>query len=226
MKFFSPDSKIFQMLTDVFDLVLLNFLFMLTCLPVVTIGAAISSLYKMTSNLTEHKGGKITAEYFAAFKSNFKKATPAWIIDAIVLALLYFDIWYWYKAGSGNLRLGMIIFSVAVLVIVLLKFQWVYPIISMFENNVKSTMFNGFLFGIRYLLPTVIMVALTLGFWFILLYLEVTLPLLILFGFSLPVYIKSFYVFKKLKVYADPQYAEKREEVKKERVFVDESDQF
>lgn len=43
--FFSPDSKLFSMLTWLADLLVLNLLFLLTSIPLVTVGTSLAALY-------------------------------------------------------------------------------------------------------------------------------------------------------------------------------------
>ena len=42
---FSIDSKFMQVLSRIYDIAVLNMLYLLTCLPIFTIGAATSALY-------------------------------------------------------------------------------------------------------------------------------------------------------------------------------------
>ena len=72
---FSPDSKLMQVLTRLTDLVLLNILFLLTCIPVFTIGAATASLYTLCFRMLRQEESGILKPYFRAFKENFKPAT-------------------------------------------------------------------------------------------------------------------------------------------------------
>lgn len=219
MHLFSPEGKVFQIFTGIFDIVFLNILFIISCIPVFTIGTAISSLYKVAKNIAEERGASISQMYWEAFKSNFKKSVLAWLLDLLIIVLLVFDIWYWLNFGQGLVKQAALIVSVVILYLVLMAGQWKYPIISMFENDVKATNGNSFFFAIRYLIPSFIMVSVT-AFWiFITTYFEILWVLTILFGFSLPAFLKQFYIFKKLKVYAEPPKEDPRNE--SDRIFSD-----
>ena len=83
---FSPDSKIMQVFSRLADLVLLNILFLITCLPVFTIGAAVTALYTMCFRLMREEYSGIIRSYFKAFRDNFKTATAAWLLVMLAAA--------------------------------------------------------------------------------------------------------------------------------------------
>ena len=51
MSFFSLDSKFMQALSRIADLILLNLVFLVTCIPIFTIGAASAALYSVAFRL-------------------------------------------------------------------------------------------------------------------------------------------------------------------------------
>lgn len=69
------------------NLVILNVLFLLCSLPVITYGAAASALFTMVRKLQE--GETVVAEgFFRAFRSQFWQATASWIVLAVAVLLL------------------------------------------------------------------------------------------------------------------------------------------
>ena len=52
MKFFNYDSPIMQFLTRLTDLFILNFLFLICSIPIITIGASATALYSVTHTHT------------------------------------------------------------------------------------------------------------------------------------------------------------------------------
>ena len=68
---FSPDSKFMEIFGRITDLILLNILFLITCLPVFTIGAATAALYTMCFRLMREEYSGIIKPYFKAFRDNF-----------------------------------------------------------------------------------------------------------------------------------------------------------
>ena len=63
------------------------------CMPVVTIGAAVSAMYAVTLKMVHDEEGKIASAYFHAFRENWKQSTAIWLIGGGLSAILYMDIW-------------------------------------------------------------------------------------------------------------------------------------
>ena len=71
---FNPDSALMRGLGKIADLIVLNLLYLVSCIPLFTIGAANAALYDVTTRLSRDDA-LIWRHYWAAFRSNFKKAT-------------------------------------------------------------------------------------------------------------------------------------------------------
>ncbi len=74
-RFFNMDNKFFVFMGRVADLLLLNFLCILCCIPVVTAGASITALYYVTLKMARDEESYIARSFFHSFKQNFKQAT-------------------------------------------------------------------------------------------------------------------------------------------------------
>ena len=77
--FFSLDSKFMQVMSRVADLIILNVIYLVTCLPVVTIGAASTALYTVCFRLGTAREGSLVKGYFRAFRDEFRQATLIWL---------------------------------------------------------------------------------------------------------------------------------------------------
>ena len=91
MKFFDIDGPLMQGLTKIADLMILNFLTILCCIPVVTAGAAFTALHYMVLKLARNEEGYIAKGFFKSFKENFRQATIIWILVLISVAFIIFD---------------------------------------------------------------------------------------------------------------------------------------
>ena len=79
MGIFSPDGALARLLNTLGNLIVLNILTIICCVPVFTAGAAMTALYTMVMRMARKEDGKIISEYFKAFKVNFKQATILWL---------------------------------------------------------------------------------------------------------------------------------------------------
>ena len=152
---FSPDSKFMQILGRITDLILLNLLFLVTCLPVFTIGASITALYTMCFRLMREEYGGIVRSYFQAFRANFKSATAVWgILLVIAVPAVY------YLTQAAHIYTG--IFFVLILLIALMMGSYAFPWISQFENTALQSLTNALILSVSKLPRTAAILAINL----------------------------------------------------------------
>lgn len=87
-RLFSVDSPVFQLLSRLLDLIVLNLLFLLCSLPVVTIGAAQAGM--MTAARALQQDEPVYRAFFRGFRSGFVRITLIWTFGlALLCGLLY-----------------------------------------------------------------------------------------------------------------------------------------
>lgn len=157
---FSPDSRLMQILGRITDLILLNLLYLLCCLPIVTIGAATSALYTMCFRLMREEYSGIAASYFRALKDNFRQATAIWLLllAAAVPACCYLGLLF---PLEGLLKYSSFLFLL-ILVLCLMTASYVFPWISQFENTTAQALKNALLLSISRLPRTFAILAIQL----------------------------------------------------------------
>lgn len=84
MNIFSYESKISQMLMFVADLIILNVIYLVCCIPVFTIGAAQAALYSGIRTLLDpNTDEKPRRAFFQAFRTGFKTITGGWAVGLV-----------------------------------------------------------------------------------------------------------------------------------------------
>lgn len=139
----SYDSKFMIMLEGVANTMLLNILFLICCIPVVTIGAAFTALFSGCRAMMNDE--PCFRAFFRGLRSGFKRATLAWLIQAPVLAVLALtahSVWVYMNAG---VKMGVFTLVVALigLVIGLAVSVMTYLFYSRFECTVRQLLKNG-----------------------------------------------------------------------------------
>ena len=86
------DGSIVTALTRSFDALVATLLFILCCLPVVTIGASCSAMYATMIRIAGDGCSSVTRCFFDAFKDNFKQATILWLLAILAGAVVAADI--------------------------------------------------------------------------------------------------------------------------------------
>ena len=90
-RLFNMDNKFFTVMGRVADLIMLNVVFLICCLPIVTIGASLTALHYVTLKMTRNEESYIIRSFFKSFKQNFKQSTLIWILMAAVAVFLYME---------------------------------------------------------------------------------------------------------------------------------------
>lgn len=191
---FSPDSRFMRVMSRVADLVLLNLCYLLTCVPLFTIGAASAALYTVCFRFgTEEEKGVIRS-YFRAFRENFKRGTGVWLIVLLCGGAALINAWVFY-AMPGGLRFLSVLFAI-LLVLALLIFGYAFPLLSQFADGVWPTLRNALILSLGYL-PRSLLIAAVNVFPFVLmladfyLFLQAAFLWTVLY-FSLAAYVDTF----------------------------------
>lgn len=151
------------------DLIILNLICVLCCLPIVTIGPSLTALHYVTMKMVRNEESYIVKNFFKSFKENFKQATIINLIMLVVGIMLFLDINI-VKRMSGKLYSGLFVVFIAFLLLYILVFLYIYPVLAKFYNTIKHTFINAFLMSIRHLPYTFVMLVITLlpiGIFFI-----------------------------------------------------------
>lgn len=154
--FFNPDSPIMQFLSRLADIMVLNLVFLLSCLPIFTIGAAVTALYDVVFRLDTSREGKLLATYFRSFRSNFRQASVIWLVLLVFGAATLINMSRLSEIG-GNLGYLLVIATMLVLVILVMIFSYAFPLLSQFDNSAKGTVKNALLLSVAYLPRTLLM---------------------------------------------------------------------
>ena len=118
--FFSLDSKFMQAMSRVADLIILNVIYLVTCLPVITIGAASTALYTVCFRLGTAREGSLVKGYFRAFRDEFRQATLIWLFLLLfgaascvnIILFLSMDGWMHYLFFLFVLFLVIVVINV------------------------------------------------------------------------------------------------------------------
>lgn len=206
-RLFSLNSPVIVFLTKVGELMILNVLTILLCLPVVTAGAALTALYYTTIRMVRDEETYIFKGYMKSFRENLKQSVIIWLIVLAVGCLLYYDFFVLVQFPASALRTAGLVILTLVTVCFTAMAVYVFPVLSRFENTVKNTMKNAFLMGIFNLPRTILVVLIHLvPVTMVLLTLQ-AMPVIFLFGFSGVAFLSSYSfsaIFKRYEPKEDP----------------------
>ncbi|CEI74089.1 YesL family protein [Romboutsia hominis] len=159
---FRYDGKFWETLDNITDIVVLNFLFIVFSIPVITIGASLTATYSVTLKKVKNEDVNVTKEFIKRFKENFKISTVVWILMIVVGSVLLLDFHISNLISDKTLGIMLKLISTIVGIIYLFNFTYVFPIISKFNNTIKNTIVNSILISIHNLPYTIIMLTMNL----------------------------------------------------------------
>ncbi len=194
MKFMNSDSLFSRVFERIFDLIILNILWAVCCVPVITAGASTAALYYMTLKIARGENFVVIKDFVKAFRQNFLKATILWIFILIPGATLAMGYYYIYTQRL-TASMGALVLALCCTVLYLLLITYLFPLQARFENTVAGTIINSFILGVRYFPRTFIiwlcwLVPLVFTMWSVT-YMAVMSLLWILFGVSAIAWITS-----------------------------------
>lgn len=229
MKFFDLDSPLMQGLSKMADLLWLNVLTVICCLPVVTAGASLTALNYMALKIARNEECYITKGFFKSFKQNFKQATVIWLIFLAVFIVLAVDFRIMWTAETPSNAIMQVLVAAAAL-FALFAFMFVFPLLARFDNTVLKTIKNAFLVSAAQFPKTILMIVLYAIPIFLFIYVYMAMPLSFLFGLSVPAWLSAKMYSKFFKKLEDqilereaPQGQEEAPQ-EDERIFKDELD--
>lgn len=133
---YDPYSGWMGTFTKVVDTLILSMLWLVCCLPVVTIGAASSALYYAYHKAIRQDIGYACKTFFSAFRSNFKQATGIWLILLLFLVMSLGTCFLLFQMQK-NLPMAGVFLTMGVFLIgfAVAWCLWLFPYLSRFENT-------------------------------------------------------------------------------------------
>lgn len=131
----------FKGMEKVGDLLLVNLLFVVCSLPVVTMGASATAMYYVLGRIRRQEG-TVTKDFFRSFRENFRQATLYWGVLLLVALALYWN----FRLISGWTGALYSVMMVLLILVSWFAVSWgsvVFPLLSRFDNTPAATARNA-----------------------------------------------------------------------------------
>lgn len=177
------------------DLIIINLLFVLCSIPVITLGAAEAASYTYIIRLLRGETVGISLSgFFKGFADCFKKATAGWLLELACLALAAGDLWFAVSYSEPD-NTFFLIFACVIAMTVLLASVWFFPLVARYENKLGAHIKNSFLMMFAQLPKTLLALLIQAAFLAVpILFFDAFILLgwfWLLFGASLPMYLTA-----------------------------------
>ncbi|MCR4486700.1 YesL family protein [Streptococcus parasanguinis] len=134
---FNTDNLVMRISEKIADLVTVNLLFVLSCLPIVTIGIAKISLYQTVFAIKHQRRLPVIRTYISAFRENWKLGLQLGGMELLVSGICLFDLLLFWNQTTLPMQalkavcLGLFIFLVLVMLAA-------YPIAARYQLDWKE----------------------------------------------------------------------------------------
>ena len=163
--FFSLDGAFSKYGGFIADMLILSLMWIFFSIPIVTMGAATTAMFYVSTRRIANREGYITSDFWASFKANFVRATILWLIIMVIGGVLIFNILNMLNTDlvgetmSSFMLPAQIIFLVELTLITV----YIFPVTARFEMGIWQTIRSCFFMANRHLLTSIICGALLIA---------------------------------------------------------------
>lgn len=154
------DSPVMRFCGWVGDLFVLSLLWVVTSLPLITVGASSTAAYYVILKKVRREPVPLLRGFFHSFAQNFRQATVLWIIYAALAADVYILLRYAcggalsLSAISANLWLSFA--AVAFCLLWVFSFVYAFPMLSLLDMRLSECVRNALMLSFRYFFNTLV----------------------------------------------------------------------
>ena len=147
----APKKKTFIVFFETFfrnfwKFITINLVYDLISVPVLTNGLASAGLTNVTRNIARDKHSFGLSDFFDTLKKNWKQALPAGIINTLVYAMLFFDIYFFWFSSKGIMASVGVGICVCILFIFTVMNYYIWTLMITFKFTLKQIYKNSFKF--------------------------------------------------------------------------------
>ena len=193
------DSPLMIFFSNLTDILILNVLCLLCCLPIVTIGPAITAMHYVTLKMARDEEGYVLKSFLKSFKENFKQSVIVWL-GFLAISIVFFVDYRLLKGMETENANTFLMVLAAIYLFICLVTMYIFPLMARFENTLKQTVKNALFMCILHIFKTVI-IAVIYAIPFALLSVHYNfIMVFFLVGLAGPAYFNSYFwksIFKK-----------------------------
>lgn len=215
MPFIRPGSHIFQFLERVANLIILNVLFLICCIPIITIGPALTALYYVSMKMVRNEEQSIIRDFFHAFRQNFRQGLLLFLLVLTVSLFLSIDMYLLlYSSAVPDEYVKLLLCATgAIIVLFLMILSYAFPILARFHVTLIGCIKASVGVAFSHLPTTFSVIVISFlpllaVFLPIIQIMYVVFPILLLVGFALMAYSQSWFLLKAFRRHTPEEAAD------------------
>ena len=135
---FHLENPLIDYINTLVSFVALNFIFLLCCIPVITIAPALTAMYTVTLHEVKGENGYIIRTYCRQFGRNFGQPFVTGICLSVLLLIVGFAAVFWNEMGTAASSAAAVILLAAA-VVIYSAMMYAFPLMARYQNSWKQT---------------------------------------------------------------------------------------
>ncbi|MBP3339583.1 MAG: YesL family protein [Lachnospiraceae bacterium] len=196
--FLNIRNSFFEFMRKMMWVFFLNLIFIVTSLPIITMGASTTAMYSVLQKLINEREFRLFKDYFSSFKRNFVKSTLIWLVCAVIILICGIDLLFFINLAvkQGGIGIVLLVASILIIIAIFMVLLPIAPVLAEFEGSISDTMTVVFFMvkrNIRKSFMAVVSTTLIIGFTlYIILYGELIFIYFPLLTFALNGFVLSY----------------------------------
>jgi uncharacterized membrane protein YesL len=184
---FNPENSFWEFMTNMTNVLFVGLIWLICCIPIITIGASTTALYDYTLKMADNREGYVLKSFFRSFKDNFIKSTLLWILMLLGAGFLVVDGYICLRMGTPFGK--FLFFAIAAIgIMYIIICIYIFPVLAFFQVNIKEGVKNACIMGVGSL-PITVLIIIILAMGGLIIY---AAPYLIFALGSFAAYVSSF----------------------------------
>lgn len=182
---FSPEGALFRIVERLTNLIVLNLLYLVFCIPIITIGPATAALHYVTLKYAADEEDRVWAPFIHSFKQNFKQGVAVGLITTVLGVYLAWDMYLIYQmvnSGQAFDKVVLVLVSLACIAFLMMT-AYIYPLLARYNNSLKQMFRTALVLAIRHLPATLCLAVISAAPIVLLMYTPTTFMLTLTFYF-------------------------------------------
>jgi uncharacterized membrane protein YesL len=190
MGFLNIDSPFMQVMSKVADLLILNVLALICCLPIITIGPSLTALHYVSLKMVRNEDCHVARSFFRSFRLNFVQSFILGLIMLFATLIVLVDLMI-LRSTSWSFESVMQVLILCVGILILFTSMFLYAIQARFSNTIFRTLKNAFTVSILQFPRTILMILMFVLPLFAYFFIPQTMLFAFFFGISVPTYLSA-----------------------------------
>ena len=148
-RLFNTDGVVYMFMTIIYRFVILNLLWCISSLPLITVGASTTALFYVAGKIVRKEEVNEFKDFIKGFRDNFRQGTAIWLILCGAYAIIFTNLSLLERYGKmGGL---VLVLQLPVLVQVAIITVFVFPLLSRYQLNTLDIIKTSWILGIKHI---------------------------------------------------------------------------